>query len=147
MLITRPQSKNGEKMFCQKPCGRTAGSWRLCIRGRMILNCNLPTSGPRHNITRQHKWTVYRIEKITRTSYKTATGYQNINQEARELRKIASPPLYLHEIPENLADQYYTVFIRQHKTYLNHGRGRYRNIFYEKLRSILCIHSTTFLCL
>jgi hypothetical protein len=47
--------------------------------------------------------------------------------------------VYLHETPENQADLYYMVFNRQHKTYLNHGRGRYGIIFYENLRSILCI--------
>jgi hypothetical protein len=53
----------------------------------------------------------------------------------------SSPP-YLHETPENQADQYYTVFNRQHKIYLNHRRGRYGIIFCRKLRTILCTDIT-----
>jgi hypothetical protein len=44
--------------------------------------------------------------------------------------------LIISKTPEN---QYYTEFNRQHKTYLNHRRGLYGIIFYEKLHSILCI--------
>jgi hypothetical protein len=45
---------------------------------------SLLTPGPCHNIIRQYKRTVYRIEKVTRTSYKTTTGHRNIDQEAQE---------------------------------------------------------------
>jgi hypothetical protein len=53
-------------------------------------------------------------------------------------RRSSLPP-YLHETPEDQADQYYTVFNRQHKTYRNYGRGRFEIVFYGKLLSILRI--------
>jgi hypothetical protein len=39
------------------------------------------------------------------------------------------PPPYLHGTPEKQANQYDTVFNRQHRIYLNHGRGQYKKIF------------------
>jgi hypothetical protein len=115
------------------------------MRGKIYSSSNLPSSRlalltpepPQHYQTPQ----VNHLQNRKRLREQVTRQQQDIQILTRKSgnngRSPPPPPLYLHETPENQADQYHTVFNRQHKTYLNHGRGHYGINFYEKLRSIL----------